>query len=98
MCQTIFGNDLYPENILKNNQNFSLMIHMPYLFKIIMYNYFTVVMVDIIMLKLADLGGTPPLPKIFTISCSILGNLAKLYVGVPRGLAPPSFGESWSRP
>ena len=51
MCQTILGNDLYLENIFKSNQNFSLMMHMRYLFKVIMYNCFKVAMIDIIMLK-----------------------------------------------
>ena len=53
-----------------------------------------------------DLGGhsrcvapPPPRPKIFSISCSFLQNLAKSYVGTtPRGLAPPPTGNPGSAP
>ena len=49
----------------------------------------------------ADLGGapsgTPPRPKIFSISCSFSQNLAKSYVGAPLNGWRPSYGESWIR-
>ena len=98
MCQTIFGNDLYPENILKSNQKFSLMIHMPYLFKIIMCNCFSVTMIDVIMLTLAYLGGGGHDAKFSHFHAVFLEIFAKSYVGASRGLAPPSLLESWNRP
>ena len=51
----------------------------------------------------ADLGGGAPgaaplRPKIFSNSCSFSQNLAKSYVGAPRRVGAPSYGESWIRP
>ena len=48
-------------------------------------------------LPAADGGGgcsrcAPPWPKMFSIPCSFLENMAKWYVGYPRGLAPPPWG------
>ena len=45
--------------------------------------------------------GAPPSPlrpKIFSISCSFRENLAKSYVGRPRGSAPPPTGNPGSAP
>ena len=50
---------------------------------------------------LADLGGVPLMPKIFSSSCNSLENLAKSYVGAPpQGRHPqgPPHEESWIRP
>ena len=51
----------------------------------------------------ADLGGGPLWPKIFSISCSFSQNLAKAYVGAPPpprpgGLVPPPTGNPGSAP
>ena len=45
-------------------------------------------------------GGAPLRPKIVSISCSFLQNLAKSYVGAPLpiGLAPPPTGNPGSAP
>ena len=45
-------------------------------------------------------GQYPPWLKLFSISCSffVVENLAKSYVGVPRGSAPPPTGSPGSTP
>ena len=40
----------------------------------------------------------PAPPKMFSISCSFSENLVKSYVGAPRRIGGPSYGESWIRP
>ena len=42
--------------------------------------------------------GAPLRPKIFSILCSLLENLAFSYVGAPWRVGAPSYRESWIRP
>ena len=60
----------------------------------------TLVVIPILaMLSVADLGGARPAragPKIFSISCSFYENLAKSYVGAPRGLANPGSAPGYN--
>ena len=51
---------------------------------------------------MADLRGgardAPPGAQILSISCSFGENLAKSYVGAPRGVGRPLFGETLDPP
>ena len=41
--------------------------------------------------------AAPQGAQILSISCSFWENLAKSYVGAPRGVGAPSSGKSWIR-